>query len=138
MCFNTKIKVAGFGWPVTIFMSSLNQSLGCSWRVDLESFGKLWYRKPFSQELSRKLKLSEGSKKACQRNCRYYVVQKHGVKCYKEDICKSWLAQSGHLSAAMSSWLKKEQKRGINQTKGKSERIEACSCDGRFLLQVED
>lgn len=68
------------------------------------------------------------------------MVEKHGVKCYKEDICKSWLAQSGHLSAAVSSWLKrkKEQKRGINQAKGKSERIEACSYDGRILLQVED
>lgn len=49
----------------------------------------------------------------------------------------SWLVQSGHLSADVSSWLK-EQKRGINQAKGKSESIEACACDGRFLLQVED
>lgn len=55
------MKVAGFGSPVTILMFSLNQSLGCPWRVDLESFGKLSYRKPFSQELCRKLKLSERS-----------------------------------------------------------------------------
>lgn len=53
--------MAGFGSLVTILMSNLNQSLGCSWKVDLESFGKLRYRKPFSQELSRELKLSEGS-----------------------------------------------------------------------------